>query len=96
MNHRTSRHPRSLGLLAVSMAAGLSACATEPSPQEAPPLIGMANPASVYCIEQGGKIEMLKGEDGGEYGMCHLPDGTEIEEWTLFYRDHPRQGSVAR
>ena len=60
----------------------LLACVT---PQEAP-APGMANPASVYCIEQGGTLEMRE-EAAGTVGYCRLPDGTVIEEWAYF-RDH--------
>ncbi|MDH7594172.1 MAG: DUF333 domain-containing protein [Methanomicrobiales archaeon] len=43
------------------------------------------NPASVHCVEQGGRVEIRKDEKGGEYGMCIFPDGSECEEWE-FYR----------
>ena len=46
---------------------------------------GMANPASVYCKEQGGELRIEKDANGGEIGICTLPDGTECEEWA-FYR----------
>lgn len=45
---------------------------------------GMANPASEFCIQNGGKLEIRQGP-AGEYGVCRLPDGREIEEWA-FYR----------
>lgn len=45
----------------------------------------IANPASVYCIEQGGELKIIKDVNGGEIGICTLPDGTECEEWA-FYR----------
>ena len=35
----------------------------------------------------GGKLEIVK-DESGEKGMCHLPDGTLIEEWELFRRDN--------
>jgi putative hemolysin len=44
------------------------------------PVTGMANPASTYCIEQGGALEIREGS-GGQYGICILKDGTECEEW---------------
>lgn len=66
-------------LLASVMA--LSACATE---QPENMRIGMPNPASKYCIDQGGKLEMKKDAQGNQYGVCHLPDGRVIEEWELF------------
>lgn len=45
--------------------------------------VGMANPASVYCVDQGGKLEIREG-DGGQYGMCVFADGRECDEWEFF------------
>jgi putative hemolysin len=45
--------------------------------------IGMPNPASVYCEEQGGTLEMREGE-GGTVGFCIFEDGSECEEWAFF------------
>lgn len=45
--------------------------------------IGMANPASVYCGDLGGRLE-IRQEPGGQSGYCHLPDGSVVEEWKLF------------
>ncbi|MNU11485.1 hypothetical protein D3C72_2593810 [compost metagenome] len=44
----------------------------------------MANPASVHCTTLGGKLEIRTGKDGGQYGLCNLPDGRVCEEWALF------------
>ncbi|HWK15618.1 MAG TPA: DUF333 domain-containing protein [Rhizobiaceae bacterium] len=60
------------------LAAGASATLADE-----PPPVGIANPASVYCIEQGGKLEIRKTANG-EVGYCHLPDGRIIEEWAFF------------
>ncbi|WGL97967.1 DUF333 domain-containing protein [Arsenophonus sp. aPb] len=49
--------------------------------------IGVANPASVYCIKKGGKINIVKTVKG-EVGYCHLANGVSIEEWTLYHQDH--------
>lgn len=43
----------------------------------------MPNPASVNCVEKGGKLEIVKGQ-AGEIGMCLFPDGGACEEWALF------------
>lgn len=71
----------------VLMVAGLmmAGCVTEPDTP--PQRIGMPNPASVYCGEQGGWLE-IRDEAEGQSGYCHLPDGRVIEEWT-FYRARP-------
>ncbi|WP_417067054.1 DUF333 domain-containing protein [Niveibacterium terrae] len=56
----------------------------------------IANPASVYCVSQGGKLEIRKFESGDEAGFCHLPDGRAIDEWELFRRDHRVEPSAPR
>ena len=48
------------------------------------PSAGMANPASVACVNAGGKLEIKKDATGGEYGMCTFANGTSCEEWALF------------
>ncbi|OHX12710.1 hemolysin [Chromobacterium sphagni] len=74
-------------LTAAALALGLAACAqTSPTP---PRPVGMANPASVYCVQQGGKLIPQKDASGGEYALCRLPDGREIEEWAYFREKHP-------
>lgn len=45
---------------------------------------GIANPASTYCVENGGKLEIRTGEDGGQTGYCKLSSGKECEEWAYF------------
>lgn len=45
----------------------------------------LPNPASVYCKEQGGKLEIRTNPDGSQTGYCVLSDGSECEEWA-FYR----------
>lgn len=70
---------------AVLSALAISGCVQT---QSAAPVIGMANPASVYCAKLGGKTRIEK-TTAGERGICVLPNGTEIDEWELFRRDHP-------
>ena len=43
----------------------------------------LANPASVFCVQSGGKSEIRKGARG-QYGVCRLPDGRLVEEWAYF------------
>jgi putative hemolysin len=44
----------------------------------------MPNPASVYCEENGGALDMREDESGGQVGYCQFPDGSECEEWAFF------------
>ena len=66
-------------LLIVSaiLISGISGCMT------APPKI--ANPASVYCVNQGYNLSIRTAPDGSQTGYCVFPDGKECEEWA-FYR----------
>ena len=78
-------------------ALGLAACAGSQTPASvstdaSTPAEGAANPASVYCVQQGGKSEIRKNQDGSEYGMCILPDGKEVEEWAYFRANNGGNG----
>ena len=54
----------------------------------AAPAVAIANPAAVFCIEQGGTHDIRKDEDGAAYGMCILPDGTEVDAWEYYREMH--------
>ncbi|GAB1575313.1 DUF333 domain-containing protein [Bordetella petrii] len=69
-------------------ATALLATGCANSSGDSPQPIGMPNPASAYCVERGGKLA-IEDRAGGQVGICTLPDGTRIEEWELYRRDHP-------
>ena len=52
---------------------------------------GIANPASTYCVQNGGKVDIRKTAQG-EVGYCVFPDKSECEEWA-FMRGECRQGA---
>ena len=57
---------------------------------------GLANPAAVFCVEQGGRHE-TRTTPAGEAGVCVLPDGREVDEWEYFRERHtqaPHQGTT--
>ncbi|EHH67764.1 putative hemolysin [Gluconobacter morbifer] len=72
--------------LTAAAALLLSGCARTTPRNHQPHMIGMPNPASVFCRQQGGTDEIVN-TSHGQYGICHLPEGQLCEEWTL-YRDH--------
>jgi hypothetical protein len=61
----------------------LAACGSDADPSGTTPDVELANPASVFCVEQGGTIEIVD-ETDGQVGYCNLPDGTRVEEWEFF------------
>jgi putative hemolysin len=46
---------------------------------------GLANPASIYCMNQTDTDWELRESPAGQYGICIFPDGSWCEEWA-FYR----------
>lgn len=52
-------------------------------PGEFPNSTQSANPASVYCGEEGGTTE-IRSDDSGQFGVCVFDDGNECDEWALF------------
>ena len=66
----------------VLLAVFLAACGSvNPEPAEN---ANMPNPASVYCEENGGMLEIREDASGGQYGVCIFPDGSECDEWAYF------------
>ncbi len=49
----------------------------------------LANPASVYCIEQGGRLEIRTATDGSQSGYCIFEDNSECEEWAYYNKECP-------
>ena len=63
-------------------ASVLTGCGAQTTPVQDQPL-NMANPASVYCEEQGGRLEMQEDQNGTR-GFCIFPDGSVCDEWAYF------------
>jgi len=80
MVHRWLRRP-TMATVAVVLIAALGSCGDDDEPTDTTAAI--ANPASVFCVAQGGELEIVD-EEGGQVGYCNLPDGTRIEEWEYF------------
>jgi putative hemolysin len=65
---------------------GSNNCEFDPCPS-----IGMANPASVFCIAQGGESKIIAGGDSAQLGLCILKDGTICDEWAYFRGECPEK-----
>ena len=61
----------------------MSACSTVHTDKLPENQLGLANPASVYCVKLGGK-SIIKNEEAGQTGYCQLPNGSVKEEWSLY------------
>jgi putative hemolysin len=66
------------------LAVALVACGDDPE---------IANPASEFCVEQGGTVEIVTDAAGNQSGLCLLPDGTQADEWEYYRRYHEDEGA---
>jgi putative hemolysin len=46
--------------------------------------VNMPNPASVYCKQNGNRLEIQTASDGSQNGICVFPDGSTCDEWAYF------------
>jgi putative hemolysin len=68
----------------------LTACLT-PQTQGTPASVAtdlsqanMPNPASVYCEQNGNKLEIVTTVNGSQSGRCVFPDGSACDEWAYY------------
>ena len=59
------------------------------------PQVNMPNPASVYCEQNGNKLEIHTAADGSQSGVCVFPDGSTCDEWA-YYRGECGLGSTKK
>lgn len=69
-------------VLVAALAAAVASCGDDDSPSNgtdpvSTDSVGLANPAAVFCEEQGGTTY-------GPEPMCELPDGTVVDAWEYF------------
>jgi putative hemolysin len=64
-------------------AAPQTQAATEPAATDMPQA-NMPNPASVYCEQNGNKLEIHTAADGSQNGICVFPDGSACDEWAYY------------
>lgn len=64
---------------------GIQPTFTPPAPtQPVQDQLALPNPASVFCEEQGGRLEIRADADGNQSGVCLFQDGSECDEWAYF------------
>ena len=70
-------------LLALAACTALQIQAPAPTATDIPQ-VNIPNPASVYCEQNGNKLEIQTASDGSQNGICIFPDGSECDEWAYF------------
>jgi putative hemolysin len=72
-------------LILLLVAIAMVSCASEPTAPQ------LANPASAYCEEQGGR-HVVERASRGEFGVCFFEDNRQCEEWALLRAECPVGG----
>jgi putative hemolysin len=86
---KTSNTRIYLGILLVFLLA-LTACTAFQAQPETNDLAtvsvqpNLPNPASVYCEQQGNRLEIRTAVDGSQSGICILTDEAECDEWAYY------------
>ncbi len=70
-------------LLALTACSALQVQTPEPTATDIPQP-GLPNPASVFCEQNGNKLEIRTAADGSQSGVCVFPDGNTCDEWAYF------------
>ena len=70
-------------LMALTACSALQVQTPEPTATDIPQ-VNMPNPASVYCVQNGNKLEIHTAADGSQNGVCVFPDGGTCDEWAYF------------
>jgi putative hemolysin len=87
-----------LGLILVLIVLLASSCTPQsvvmPASVTLTPAAGLANPASVFCEEQGFRLELRTDTTGSQTGICHFPNGSQCDEWA-YYRGECRPAGQA-
>ncbi len=86
---------RCLAALAVLVLAAACTFGQDALPTSTPQA-NLPNPASVYCEQNGGKLELRQDTSGGVAGVCVFSDGSECDEWAYFRGEcQPGMGQAA-
>ena len=74
-----------LGLLLIAPSIRNRGAIQQRSTQETiiEPFTPMANPASVYCVDQGYGLVIREDAEGNQYGVC-ISGNMECDEWDFY------------
>lgn len=77
-------------LCAIAGSLLLAGCASEPDEYEVKEYTSLANPAAVYCVQQGGELETVS-ENDQRVTYCLLPNEDRVEQWEYYRNNHTKE-----
>lgn len=80
------------GMFRWTRSGARSKSCTLPDQKEKGGIVGIANPASVHCVEVGGRNVTETLPSGSEFGLCLFEDNRQCGQWALFRGECPVGG----
>lgn len=74
-------------LIALGSVSLLFGCADTMERYEKREYTSISNPASVYCVQQGGELKTID-ENAQRVTYCLLPEQERIEQWEYYRNNH--------
>ncbi len=71
-------------MMAMAGTMVLAGCSTYDGSTE---YTSVANPAAVYCVQQGGELDTVS-ENGERVTYCVLSDDERVEQWEYYRNNH--------
>ncbi|MCV5959587.1 DUF333 domain-containing protein, partial [Escherichia coli] len=65
----------------------LAGCSTYDGATRSTEYTSVANPAAVYCVQQGGELDTVS-ENGERVTYCVLSDDERVEQWEYYRNNH--------
>ncbi|WP_428774435.1 putative hemolysin [Vibrio sp.] len=74
---------KTLPVMFVSIAIFIVGCSSESNPYKVDDWAEVSNPATIYCVHQGGQLKMTS-EGNQRVTYCLLEDGSMREQWEYY------------
>ncbi|EHH2452328.1 DUF333 domain-containing protein [Vibrio parahaemolyticus] len=74
-------------MMAMAGTMVLAGCSTYDGATRSTEYTSVANPAAVYCVQQGGELDTVS-ENGERVTYCVLSDDERVEQWEYYRNNH--------
>ncbi|HDM8191176.1 TPA: DUF333 domain-containing protein [Vibrio harveyi] len=78
---------------AVAAAMVLAGCSTYEGATRSNEYTSAANPAAVYCVQQGGELDTVT-ENGERITYCLLSENERVEQWEYYRKNHKEDAEL--
>lgn len=80
---------KTIGLMAMFTLV-LGGCASEYDQYSESERVSMANPAAVYCVQQGAELDTVT-ENEQRTTYCVFENGDRVEQWEYYRQNHEQK-----